>query len=332
MDTHMLRNALNITNQYAVAMDRLVALTNTSNGKFTFGTITAKSGKPCSSGPIDGDPCQVSKEVVTTVETIAVPSVNLPPYDAAHKQALVTHHTSAIHEIFANSSHRAAGVAVDSDQGQMKCPPTKLTSGSFDADSSERPEMSAVTCSEADYCIRSTACKDGTCRCTGSVILKSEQNPCASTNGGSCLTTDEQALVHQHAETIATATQDMRRLAAGGVSYVTTNATITADQYTIRFWDSASRTMQCIKVNSSACDGLTCGLTFFEFGPNTQVIGSLKDAIAGRNLHFQLNVTVLNQNFQSKVLGKLTAFNQDSLVIRDLVGAAAQYLQNNKTC
>ena len=58
----------------------------------------------------------------------------------------------------------------------------------------------------------------------------------------------------------------------------------------------------------------------------------MANAIAGKDIMFQMNVTALNQNFQTKVWAKLTAFNTDSDLIRDVVGASALYLQNNKSC
>ena len=157
-----------------------------------------------------------------------------------------------------------------------------------------------------------------------------------SSERDTCLSSEQQSAVAAHTKTIAIATRNMTRQARGGVSYVIVNHTTEMQMYTVRFWDPTTAEMQCISVNGTACAGVTqegsCGLNYFSVEEGTQVTGSLRSALAGNDITFQMSVTVLNQAFQTQVFGKLTAFSTDSDVVRDLVGSASLYLQNNNTC
>ena len=114
--------------------------------------------------------------------------------------------------------------------------------------------------------------------------------------------------------------------------YVDSNVTVNIEKYTVHFDDGNGAPRQCAYVNTSQCTNPPCHPRYFEVEDGTEVLGSLKTAIAGGDLNFQLNVTVLGQNYQTALSGKLTAFNTDSDLVRDLIGSAALYLQNNASC
>lgn len=351
MDARMLSDALNITNQYVAAMGRMAKLARMdSAGQWNFGSLTARLSKPCSEAT-DEDPCEVTTKKHTGQVPLPVAATSLPAYDPEYQKQLSQAHAAGITSILHNASQTAApDVPADGDQKQLRCPPIKITSGNFASGSAERPgDLSAIKCGSVNYCVQATACKDGTCdanNCKGAVLIAKgpsrEMDPCrwgssggiGGSDGSNCLSAEQMTAVEKHTTTIAIATRNMTRVRSGGVSYVASQISASIDMYTVRFWDPQEKQMQCIFVNGSACkDGShTCPITYFGIDEKTQVLGSLRDAIAGKPVTFHLSMTILNQLFQASVPGKLTAFNQESDIVRDMVGVSSLYLQNNQTC
>merc|ERR1711988_256454 len=99
--------------------------------------------------------------------------------------------------------------------------------------------------------------------------------------------------------------------------------------------------LQCIYVNDTACadgDFAKC-MHYFEIQQGTMLLGSLKQALSSdenlrNNMTFYMNVTVLARNYRTKLYGPLNAFSDNSNlhVVRDLVGSASMYIQNNVSC
>jgi len=336
MDLRMYEDSLNITQQYLVAFNRLAALTATDTaGEFTFGTKTINGRQSCTpQGALDAvDPCEVSATTLAGIKVkVPASATKQPLHDDTDIDELAAQHEAEITKIFtqANTPRTVQGSskAVSEDQHQLACPPKAIT-GSFPAGPPHRPGLGAITCS-GTACIQATACKDGTCRCDGTVSLKSEMRTCQA--GSQCLTDSQREQIRQHATTISTQTKNMTQQGSGGVVYMDSKEVISISEYTVRFNDGPGAPLQCAYVNATACVTAPCHPGYFDIEHGTEVLGSLKTAIAGGDLHFQLNVTVLGNNYQAALNGKLTAFNTDSNLVRDLIGSAALYLQKNKTC